>query len=165
MNPINRCKYYQQALLLLAHGQLEAGEHDAVRRHLRGCSACSRRLTELSGVSLLLSDALLAAAAPPPVKIMPRPSFFPARENWLLSTLLGVFAMLAVLGAWKSAESSVLAASPPPLPSYFQSSDDCSFAAPSAIIPSSQFASGMIPHEQVCPSRRAVRPSILASAK
>lgn len=115
---MNCCKSLQPSLLLLAHGQLSPAEQEPIRQHLRECASCSRRLTELSGVSLLLSDALQSAPSPVPLRVVPRTSFFPARENWLLSVCAAAFALLAVLGAWKSAESSV-ASSPLSSASFF----------------------------------------------
>ena len=115
---MNRCKSLQPSLLLFAHGQLSPAEQEPIRQHLSECAACSRQLTELSGVSLLLSDALQSAPSPVLLRVVPRTSFFPARENWLLSVCAAAFALLAVLGAWKSAESSV-ASSPMSSASFF----------------------------------------------
>ena len=113
---MNRCKSLQPSLLLFAHGQLSPAEQEPIRQHLDECAACSRQLTELSGVSLLLSDALQSAPSPVLLRGVPRTSFFPARENWLLSVCAAAFALLAVLGAWKSAES---ASTSPVVPASF----------------------------------------------
>ena len=119
------CKHYEQDLLLLAHGQLEAGSQKQVRQHLHDCPACGERLAYLSGVSLLLADAIQTASPPPTLKMGPRPSFFPGRESWLMSVLLAAFVTIALLSAWKSAKSFVPAVAPPTPPPTSTGQKDC----------------------------------------
>lgn len=125
------CKHYEQDLLLLAHGQLEAGAQKKVRQHLHDCPVCGERLVQLSGISLMLSDALQTASKIPPLPHSPRPSFFPSRESWLLSVLLAAFVMVALMGAWKSAKSFA----PAPLPIQTTApgaKDDCLVLPPTS---------------------------------
>ena len=99
------CKVYEQELLLLAHGQLDASDAARIRKHISICPPCDERLSQLAGVSLLLADAVQFAPSTPTVPTAPRASFLPAKQQWLLSAFLGGCILFALLSLMRTAES------------------------------------------------------------
>ncbi len=109
------CANRDQDLLLIAHGQLSLFKSFLVRLHLRGCSACRKRLAEMSYTSALMSSVVRdEPAIALPQHVMKRTTeLVKRRALWsllsiLLFLVLGASVVVSAVRSAKSAQTSVV---------------------------------------------------------